>query len=215
MSLYFLGSTEEETIRLHNISDAFFLEEGRMVQYNSSQLVLPATAIPGYNIPWLVIAWILPTGAILLLTFIVVQAVRMRLWCFDVGSYLQFTYELHRRFEYRVCAYIMSFAPLVLPVMWVMQIIVFDLEDQWSVLQGNTLSGILLLWSLSVLAVPEGGGHDWRASADFMHFKFRRPICHLLMGTNARFALKLSDALWTSKHGDSRRLERLVTEASQ
>mmetsp|Transcript_41098 Transcript_41098/g.84482 ORF Transcript_41098/g.84482 Transcript_41098/m.84482 type:complete len:133 (+) Transcript_41098:167-565(+) len=94
----------------------------------------------------------------------------------------------------------MALAATLLPVMWILQILLFNLPDQLNVLKGSVLSGLLLLFALDQLAFPSVPCHDW--ASQFQTLAFRRPILHLILGSNKSFGLKLVDALWTAELGD-------------
>ena len=213
--LFLFGSTESTTTYLPNVTDTFFLghaQKSESVFYNGTMLTLPATSIDGANIPWIVLVWLLPAGAALLLLLYFVVAVKHGIWSFDSGEYLHFSWDIIQAPEYKWCVGLMSLAAILLPVLWTGQILAFNLQDQWRVLQGSILSGVLLLFALNQLAFPNVPRHDW--GSDFKKITFRRPFLHLFLGTNKSFALKLIDALWAAQHGDASRLRRYLVDAN-
>ncbi|CAE8593282.1 unnamed protein product [Polarella glacialis] len=213
-NLFILGSTSQTTIQFCNVTDTYFLGHSEQILLNESVsgsvLELPATEIAGANLPLLIIVWILPTGAFLLMLFVVLNFAREGIWSFESAAYLQFTWLVTGRATYRRLVAVMALAPIVLPTLWLIQIVLFDLEGQFEVFRASTLSGLLLLFALDMLAFPSVPVHDWRASADFLRLKFRRPLAHLLLGRNSSFGMKLVDALFAAELGDTSRLRRYV-----
>ncbi|CAE7230899.1 unnamed protein product [Symbiodinium pilosum] len=58
------------------------------------------------------------------------------------------------------------------------------------------------------LAFPSVPCHDW--ASEFQSLTFRRPMLHLILGSNKSFGLKLVDALWAAELGDLSRLRRYL-----
>lgn len=217
--LFFLGSTGQELVDFKNVSDPFFLGHSERVhmsvKFNGTSLLLPATSIDGANVPWIVIAWTLPIGACLVILYVLVSFNSAGIWSFESGLYLDFTWHIFRRSEYKWCIGIMASGPVLLPILWLIQIIIYDLENQLSVLEGSSLSGLLLLFALSSLAFKNTPIHHWRTSEEFLRIKFRRSILHLFFSNNASFGMKVVDALWVADYGDLSRLKHYLADASQ
>eukprot|EP00933_Yihiella_yeosuensis_P011089 TRINITY_DN1180_c0_g1_i2.p1 TRINITY_DN1180_c0_g1~~TRINITY_DN1180_c0_g1_i2.p1 ORF type:complete len:361 (+),score=41.29 TRINITY_DN1180_c0_g1_i2:90-1085(+) len=215
-SLFTWGSTDSLTIHFSNVTDPYFLGgDYQQILFNGSSLTLPATNIAGANIPWLILLWTLPIGACGLLLFVLGAFLMEGIWSFESAAYLQFTWQITREPLYRYCVAVMTIAPLVLPVIWIVQIVYYDLENQIAVLKGSALSGVLLLFSLNLLAFPSVPYHDWCANERFQALRFRRNLLHLFLGRNATFGMKLVDGLWAAQNGDPSRLERYLQDTGQ
>lgn len=213
-NLFLFGSTTSTSLHLSNVTDTFFLGQEQREQptvfYNGSMLTLPSTSIDGANIPWIVLVWLLPLGAAFLIILHLVLLARRRVWSFDCGAYLQFSWDIVRMPEYRWSVGLMALAAMLLPVVWILQILMFNLPDQLNVLKGSVLSGLLLLFALDQLAFPSVPCHDW--ASQFQNLAFRRPFLHLILGSNKSFGLKLVDALWAAELGDFSRLRRYLPD---
>ncbi|CAE7378163.1 unnamed protein product [Symbiodinium natans] len=213
-NLFLFGSTAGTSVHLSNVTDTFFLGQEQRTQpsvfYNGSMLELPSTNIDGANIPWIVLVWLLPLGGALLVLLHLVLLARRRVWSFDCGAYLQFSWDIVRTPEYRWSVGLMALAAILLPIIWILQILIFNLPDQLDVLRGSILSGLLLLFALDQLAFPSIPCHDW--ASPFQDLTFRRPMLHLILGTNKSFGLKLVDALWAAELGDLSRLRRYLPD---
>merc|ERR1712194_640795 len=154
----------------------------------------------------------LTTG--LLMVYIVFKFVPQRFWSFEDARYLLFTEQLPKSMYYIWLVRGMAVAPVLLLVLWVVQIIMFDLQDQWHVLQSSIFNTILLLFALDKLCrVP--AVHNWHCSKDFEALTFYRPFLHLVFGTNVNFSLKLTDAVFSAMHGDKSRLERYLPDPTE
>ncbi|OLQ04405.1 hypothetical protein AK812_SmicGene12521 [Symbiodinium microadriaticum] len=127
-----------------------------------------------------------------------------------LAAYLQFSWDIVRMPEYRWSVGLMALAAMLLPVVWILQILMFNLPDQLNVLKGSVLSGLLLLFALDQLAFPSVPCHDW--ASQFQNLAFRRPFLHLILGSNKSFGLKLVDALWAAELGDFSRLRRYLPD---
>jgi len=206
--LFFFGSTDSITIHFGNVSDTYFLGHDEQIQYNVTTLVLPATDIAGANIPWLILAWTVPVGASLLMIYMLVNLWRRCIWSFEGAAYLDFTWHISKTPTYRRLIALMSIGPICLPILWIAQIWLFELEDQLSVLKASTLSGIMLLWAMNRLAFPNTPVHFWSKSQEFRALTFQRSLLHLLLSSNKSFGLKLVDALWRAEYGDLTGLKR-------
>eukprot|EP00441_Pelagodinium_beii_P017346 CAMPEP_0197663258 /NCGR_PEP_ID=MMETSP1338-20131121/56741_1 /TAXON_ID=43686 ORGANISM="Pelagodinium beii, Strain RCC1491" /NCGR_SAMPLE_ID=MMETSP1338 /ASSEMBLY_ACC=CAM_ASM_000754 /LENGTH=260 /DNA_ID=CAMNT_0043241541 /DNA_START=253 /DNA_END=1035 /DNA_ORIENTATION=+ len=212
--LFLSGTTSSALIQLSNVTDVYFLGQAERsyasISYDERRLVLPATSISGANIPWMFLIWLLPVGAGLLLLFILSSFLQRNIWSFESAAYLQFSWDIGQMPQYKQCVYLMAAGPLFLPLIWLLQIILYDLEDQIEVLKSSVLSGLLLLFALDHLAHPGlSSAHEWHNS-EFLQLHFQRPILHLLFVSNKNFGLKLVDALWAAEHGDWSRLQKCV-----
>jgi len=217
-NLFLYGHTASTSIHLSNVTDTFFLSHQQQahptVFFNGTDLVLPSSSIDGANIPWILLVWLLPLGGACTLLLHVVLLAQRRIWSFESAAYLQLSWDVVDRVEYRWSVGLMALSAVLLPVVWMVQIVLFNLPDQFSVLRGSILSGLLLLFALDQLAFPRLPRHDW-AEADFEILTFKRPLLHLILGNNKSFGLKLIDALWTAEYGDFRRLKRYIPDPNQ
>mmetsp|Transcript_135185 Transcript_135185/g.432102 ORF Transcript_135185/g.432102 Transcript_135185/m.432102 type:complete len:361 (-) Transcript_135185:119-1201(-) len=202
-------------------SDLFFFGHAREVKLtfnHGTDLVLPAAYIwdEGINIPWIIIGWTLPSGALALLLFILWSFAAAGSWSFESARYLNFTWHLARKRPYRVCVALMSAGPVLLPVTWFLQVVVWTSGNEalinLSVMKSCTMSGLMLLFSLNLLAFPTAPVHFWHGCEEFLELRFRRSCLSLFLQSNSSFGMKLMDALWTAQHGDSSRLRRYVPE---
>lgn len=191
------------------------------VDFNEGKpLVLPEQYIAneGLNVPWILLAWILPLGAVLLMVFIVYTFAAVGTRDFGSARYLHFTWHLARRKPYQFAVALMALGPVLLPAIWFCQVIWYTNHKEqyinvW-VMKECMLSGLLLLFSLNLLAFPTAAVHRWDNSPDFMALQFRRSWPCLLLQRNYSFGGKLVDALWCAEHGDSSRLEKYVFKPS-
>ncbi|CAK0792427.1 unnamed protein product [Prorocentrum cordatum] len=138
------------------------------------------------------------------------------IWSFESLAYLRFTWKLYKTPGFRYGVGLMCIGPVLLPLLWMSQILLFGLQSQWSVLGESVPSGFLLLFSLDFLAFPTTPVHEWpRNSEQLASTQFRRSVLHLFLGGNNNFGVKLMDALWTAQHGDLSRLERYLADPGQ
>ncbi|CAK0890383.1 unnamed protein product [Prorocentrum cordatum] len=138
------------------------------------------------------------------------------IWSFESLAYLRFTWKLYRRPGFRYCVGLMCIGPVFLPLLWIFQILAFDLQSQWTVLGQSIPSGLLLLFALDFLAFPATPVHEWSSNDEQLaSTQFRRSLLHLFLGGNNSFGMKLIDALWTAEHGDLSRLERYLADPRQ
>jgi hypothetical protein len=150
------------------------------------------------------------------MTFIVSNFYFAGIWSFESMAYLRFTWRLYKMPGFRYCVGLMCIGPVALPLLWIIQIFVFDLKGQWTVLGESIPSGLLLLFALDFLAFPTTPVHEWpRNDEQLASIQFRRSLLHLFLGGNNNFGMKLMDALWTAKHGDLSRLERYLADSRQ
>lgn len=182
------------------------------------ELVLPEAYIwtEGVNIPWFLVAWTVPCAAAVLLVFIVWRSLERGLWSFESARYLDFTWHLSKTRAYRLCVGAMAVGPVVLPLLWFVQVMIWTWGEQRSqqlgVMISCTPNGLLLLLSLDMLAFPTYPVHYWGGNPDFLRLHFRRSWLSLLLQRNSSFGCKLMDALWTAEHGDLSRLKRFVPD---
>jgi len=200
-------------------SDLYFFGHADAVHLDFNKgkpLVLPEQSIWDHaiNVPWFIIGWTLPLGACALLLYIVARFASASIWSFEEAKYLNFTWLLPRQRPYQYCIAFMASGPVLLPIVWFIQVIIWtdgrEEVNQLTVMKSCTLSGVMLLFSLDLLAFPTAPSHDWHSSPEFLKLTFRRSLVSLFLGRNNSFGLKLMDALWTAQHGDSSRLKRYV-----
>merc|ERR1712007_177192 len=122
-------------------------------------LVVHEARIHGFGIIWFINAWILPCGALALVFYSLTCLARERIWSFECGAYLRFTWHLPRTLPYKVCVGIMAFAPIFLLTDWFIGAHLFpktrdSLENNFQVMQSSLLAILLLLFSLNMLAFP-------------------------------------------------------------
>jgi len=189
------------------------------VDFNGGKpLVLPEQYITdeGVNVPWIILAWILPLAAVLLMVFIIYTFAAVGTGDFGSARYLHFTWHLARRKPYQYAVALMAVGPVLLPAVWFFQVVWYTTDKEqyvnlW-VMKECTVSGLLLLFSLNLLAFPSAAVHRWDSSPDFMALHFRRSWLCLFLQSNYSFGAKLVDALWCAQQDDSSRLERYVPE---
>jgi hypothetical protein len=217
-TLFFLGKVSSVNFTLPNVTDDFFVNSGERILFTGSSLILPSTSVQGSNFVWLLLAWTLPFGAGMLVLTYVYTFLGKCLWSFESFEYLEFTLNVYKTRKYKCCIGIMFIGPIVLPLLWIAQIIVYQLADQTLAFQRCTLHGILLVWGLTGLWDPHFPQHEWRAwMEDFNEagIQLRRPLLHLLLSSNKTFVLRLNDAFSSAQHGDLGRLRRYLRDPSQ
>lgn len=204
-------------------SDLFFLGYASHIEMTFSgvgsdgSLRLPDRTVEGVDIPWLIIAWILPTGAGALYLYVWLIFANECIWDFQSGEYLHFTWNLPKRRPYQWLLVVMAFAPVILMVVWIFQIsayadeFVYDINAR--VLYSVLLPFIFFVVSLLVLAFPHTPSHAWD-NDDMEQLMFRRSWASMFFQRNEKFGMKLMDALWTAQNGDLSRLARYLHDPS-
>jgi len=200
-------------------SDLFFLGFAHRVELDFSgvgsdgSLKLPDRTVEGVDVPWLIIAWILPTGAGLLYLFVWLAFANECIWDFQSGAYLHFTWALPKKRPYQVLLVVMASAPVFLVAVWVFQLcayadkFVYDVNAR--VLYSCLLPFVFFVVSLMTLAFPHSPTHAWD-SDDMDELMFRRSWIAMFFQRNEKFGMKLMDALWTAQNGDLSRLGRYL-----
>lgn len=161
------------------------------------------TEVSGYGVLWMIVAWILPLGAICLLLYALGSFAKMRIWSFESGRYLHFTWHFVRTEAYRLLVGVMASAPCLLMIIWFFGAYFYpkssdSYQNNFVIMQESLLSIVILLFSLNLLAYPSIPVHHWDQE-EMERLNFKRGLFHLLLGSNGNFGLKLTDALWTAR----------------
>lgn len=204
-------------------SDLFFLGYARRVELDfsgvgsSGSLQLPDRSVEGVDVPWLIIAWILPTGAGLLYFYVWLIFASECIWDFQSGAYLHFTWGLPRKKPYQVLLVVMASAPIILVAVWIFQLFAYADEFVYDVnarvLYSVLLPFIFFVMSLLTLAFPHTPMHAWDGD-DMEKLMFRRAWIAMFFQRNEKFGMKFMDALWTAQNGDFSRLARYLLDPS-
>lgn len=167
---------------------------------------LKETHLEGFGYAWCFALWILPLAALGLVMHSLCLLLTQKIWSFERGDYLSFTWKLKRSPQFKAYVAAMCFAPFALGAMWLLGSLLFPSHPEVKKAEYNNLcvfydvwlNFALLTFSLNALLFPTDPVHYWDLE-DLQKLRFRRSILHLLLGSNSNFGLKLVDGLWTAR----------------
>jgi len=165
-----------------------------------------ASHIEGYGYVWCAALWILPLAAFGLVAHALCLLWGWRIWSFERGDYLCFTWKYERSNPFKAYVAVMCLAPFVLGCVWLVGCLFFPSHPENQAAPDNNLTVFydvwlnfgLLVFSLSALLFPLTPVHYWDVKG-LRGLRFRRSILHFLLATNGNFGLKLVDGLWTAR----------------
>jgi len=226
LPLFFLGSTGEHSVNFSGVKDKFFVDnvtehpitfyatfenkDDCTSQLKQCTLVLPTTSfsLNSGNMPWLIIAWTLPLSAALLVAYKLFALARSGIWSFETLAYLEFTEHMYSSMTYKVGSALMAISPVALVLLWVTQMIVFNLGDQTEALISSLPALGVLLIAIKTICYPWVRGQRFQEHGDIhevLNLRVKRPIMHInpanASAHNAIWSLNIMRALLLAKLG--------------
>lgn len=197
------GVVDTNAVIGHHFWDKYFHGYAPKTSVTCSSFELEESEIHGYGYVWCAVAWSLPVCASALVLYTLVCLAKERVWSFESGAYLHFTWT---HWKSPICLQIvslMSLTPMLLLMAWCAGAYLYpEGRHSWQhnvhIMLTSVLSIIVLLFSLNMLTYRTTPVHHW-SREDMLSLNFRRGWCHLFCGCNGNFGIKLTDALWTAR----------------
>lgn len=218
-TLFFLGSVPEMQLNYTGVSQDFFVQnltETPIGWFSSGSndsltctLVLPATSIglTSVNMPWLIVAWILPVCTFAFVLYLFVTMIRSGVWSFEEMAYIEFSFDTYASRNYKIGSLSMALGPLALAILWGSQVVIYQGDGEWEAFKKSIPSMFVLILAVKTICLPWVRGHHWNtngATEEFLKLRLRRPIKMLnptdTSGHNSVFSLNFAHALWLAKH---------------
>jgi len=226
ISLFFLGFTVEQSATFSGVKDPYFIDDPEETpikwfatyqdkddctsQLKQCTLVLPATSLKflSANFVWLLLAWALPFTAALLVFYKLFCLARSGIWSFETLAYLEFTEHMYASMQYKVMSALMAVSPIGLIVLWVAQIVIFQLSNQLDALIASIPALGVLIIAIKTICIPWVRGQRFQEHGDIhevLSLRVKRPIMHInpanASAHNAIWSLNIMRALLLAKLG--------------